>query len=76
VGHHWRFRLFRLAEASRKVLDMKIVVQKNIQGAWFWHLIAANGEILSSSQAYASKSNCKKTAKLVSVAGGFELVIE
>jgi uncharacterized protein YegP (UPF0339 family) len=55
---------------------MKIVVQKNTQGAWFWHLIAANGEILSSSQAYASKSNCKKTAKLVSVAGGFELVIE
>jgi uncharacterized protein YegP (UPF0339 family) len=55
---------------------MKIVVQKNIQGAWFWHLIAANGEILSSSQAYASKGNCKKTAKLVSVAGGFQLVIE
>ena len=76
MGHHRRFRLFRLGASERKVLDMKIVVQKNVQGAWFWHLIAANGEILSSSQAYASKGNCKKTAKLVSVAGGFDLVIE
>ena len=55
---------------------MKIVVQKNIQGAWFWHLIGGNGEIMASSEAYSSKSNCKKTAKLVSAAGGFDLVIE
>jgi uncharacterized protein YegP (UPF0339 family) len=57
---------------------MKIIVQKNIQGAWFWHLVGGNGEILSSSQAYASKGNCKKTAKLVCIASkwAFELVIE
>jgi len=56
---------------------MKIVVQKNVNKAWFWHLIADNGEILSSSQAYSSKSACLKTAKLIAAwKGPVELVVE
>jgi uncharacterized protein YegP (UPF0339 family) len=53
---------------------MKIIIQQNTQGAWFWHLAGANGEIVASSEAYSSKGNCKKTAKSVAQAGGFELV--
>jgi len=55
---------------------MKVIMKQNIQGAWFWHLIGGNGEIMASSEAYASKGNCKKTAKLVADAGGFDLVIK
>lgn len=55
---------------------MKIVVQKNVNGAWFSHLIGLNGEITYSSQAYSSKSACLKTAKIVAAATGWELVIE
>ena len=55
---------------------MKIIVQQNCQGAWFWHLAGANGEIMASSEAYSSKCNCKKTAKLVADTGGFELVLK
>ena len=54
---------------------MKIIVQKNSQGAWFWHLIGGNGEILASSEAYASKGNCLRTAKLVAK-GRFDLSIK
>jgi uncharacterized protein YegP (UPF0339 family) len=52
---------------------MKIIIQQNTNGAWFWHLLGGNGEIVASSEAYSSKGNCMKTAKAVSAAGGFEL---
>ena len=54
---------------------MKIIIQKNKLGAWFWHLVGANGEILSSSEAYSSKGACTKTAKMVGTAGGFKCEI-
>jgi uncharacterized protein YegP (UPF0339 family) len=53
---------------------MKVIIQQNTQGAWFWHLVGLNGEIVASSEAYSSKSSCKRTAKQVADAGGFELV--
>ena len=52
---------------------MKIIIQQNTTGAWFWHLAGANGEIVASSEAYSSKGNCARTAKAVSAAGGFDL---
>jgi uncharacterized protein YegP (UPF0339 family) len=52
---------------------MKIIIQQNTNGAWFWHLAGANGEIVASSEAYSSKGNCTKTAKAVASAGGFDL---
>jgi uncharacterized protein YegP (UPF0339 family) len=33
---------------------------------WRWHLVAANGEILASSEGYSSKQAAERTAKLVS----------
>lgn len=44
---------------------MNIDIQQNTNGAFFWRLIAENGEILAHSESYASKRNCLKTIKSV-----------
>ena len=55
---------------------LKIIATKNINGAWYWRLVGGNGEIMANSEAYSSKGACVKSAKVVSVAGGFEFAIE
>jgi uncharacterized protein YegP (UPF0339 family) len=42
---------------------------------WRWHLVAANGEILATSEAYSSKDAANRTAQLVADAlAGVEVV--
>jgi uncharacterized protein YegP (UPF0339 family) len=54
---------------------LKIIATKNVNGAWYWRIVGGNGEIMANSEAYSSKGACVKSAKLVSVAGGFEFAI-
>ena len=42
---------------------LKIDLFEDVGGCWRWRLVAANGEILASSEAYAKKGNAKRTAK-------------
>ena len=44
---------------------MKFEVVININGAYFFRLIADNGNILASSEAYSSKSKCVQTVKAI-----------
>ena len=47
-----------------------IVLFKDVNGCWRWHLKAANGEILASSEAYSTKAKCKQTATRLAKATG------
>jgi uncharacterized protein YegP (UPF0339 family) len=40
---------------------MKLQLRKNINGAWFWRLVASNGKILAHSEIYSSRAKAKKT---------------
>ena len=51
-------------------MKCEIEITKNKNGCWFWRLVAANGEILASSEAYSSKGACLKTVKGLSKAYG------
>lgn len=44
---------------------MKILFNQNVNGCWFWKLVGQNGETLSVSESYSSKTKCLKTAKAV-----------
>ena len=55
---------------------LKIIATKNVNGAWYWRIVGGNGETMAHSEAYSSKGACVKSAKVVSVAGGFEFAIE
>ena len=54
---------------------MKAVIElfKDVNGCWRWRLVSSNGEILASSEAYASKQKCKQTAKRLSEATGLQI---
>jgi uncharacterized protein YegP (UPF0339 family) len=43
---------------------MNAVIQlfQDVNDCWRWRIVASNGEILASSEAYASKQKCKQTA--------------
>jgi len=47
---------------------MKIVVQKNKRGRWFWKLVARNGRILAVSEDYTRKGACYDTVHRLGVA--------
>jgi uncharacterized protein YegP (UPF0339 family) len=40
---------------------------------WRWHLVAANGEILATSEAYSSKDAARRTAGMVADALSVEV---
>jgi uncharacterized protein YegP (UPF0339 family) len=40
---------------------MKIVVEKNKRGKWYWKLVARNDRILAHSEDYSSKGACYDT---------------
>lgn len=44
---------------------MKIEIDKNKQGEYYWRAVASNGEILAVSEAYSSKAKCEQTVKMV-----------
>ena len=44
---------------------MKIVVEKNRRGKWYWKIIASNGKILAHSEEYSRKQACIDTVFLV-----------
>lgn len=44
---------------------VKVVVQKNRRGKWFWKLVAGNGRVLAHSEDYSSRRACLKTADKV-----------
>lgn len=54
-------------------MKTKIILFKNTLGCWHWHLLAGNGEILASSEAYASKQKCLQTAKRLAEATGLKI---
>lgn len=47
---------------------MYIVLDQNVNGCWFWKMCSDNGQILSISESYSSKTKCMKTAKSVAKA--------
>ena len=53
---------------------MTVEVLQNVNGAWYWNLVGANGECLATSEAYSSKTACKKTANLVGKALGMSKI--
>jgi uncharacterized protein YegP (UPF0339 family) len=45
---------------------MKFVVYRSlINRQWYWHLKAANGEIIAQSEGYTTQANCLATVRLV-----------
>ena len=50
---------------------MNITMSQNRNNAWYWELMAANGETLAVSEGYNSKSKCLKTVKSVAKTLGF-----
>lgn len=50
---------------------MRIEIDQNKNNAYFWRLVASNGEILSISESYASQASCKRTVKSVAKQLGF-----
>lgn len=50
---------------------MKFEIVINQNGAYFFRLVADNGNILASSEAYSSKTKCVQTVK--AIAKGFNL---
>lgn len=52
---------------------MKIEVIQNVNGCWYWRLVAENGEILATSEAYSSKSKCMQTVKSVNKTTGLAI---
>lgn len=54
---------------------MKAVIKlfKNGRGCWHWRMLTNNGEILASSEAYASKQKCLQTARRLSEATGLKI---
>ena len=58
---------------TKKEMIMKIELDTNKNGAWFWKLVGDNGEIMAVSESYSSKGNCNKTVKSVAKDLGFVL---
>jgi uncharacterized protein YegP (UPF0339 family) len=50
---------------------MNITMSQNKNDAWYWELMAGNGETLAISESYSSKSKCLKTVKSVAKTLGF-----
>jgi uncharacterized protein YegP (UPF0339 family) len=50
---------------------MNITMSQNKNDAWYWELLASNGETLAVSESYSSKSKCLKTVKSVAKQLGF-----
>ena len=50
---------------------MNIMMSQNKNDAWYWELLAGNGETLAVSESYSSKSKCLKTVKSVAKQFGF-----
>ena len=50
---------------------MRIKVDINKNGAWFWKLVGDNNEIMAVSESYSSKGNCNKAVKSVAKELGF-----
>jgi uncharacterized protein YegP (UPF0339 family) len=44
---------------------MRFELDTNINGAYFFRLVADNGNILASSEAYSSKTKCVQTLKSI-----------
>lgn len=53
---------------------MKVELFQDAKGCYRWHIVADNNEILASSEAYSSKADATKTAKMLVAKTGFELV--
>jgi uncharacterized protein YegP (UPF0339 family) len=47
---------------------MKIHIEKNKKGRYFWRLVARNGRTLAHSEDYSSKRACEDTVKTVAAA--------
>lgn len=47
---------------------MKIVVQRNKRGKWYWKIVSKNGRILAHSESYSTKKDCLDTAHKVLMA--------
>lgn len=44
-------------------------------GKWYWRMVAANGQTMSHSETYYSKSNAMRAARSLSAKTGFEIVV-
>lgn len=52
---------------------IEIEVLQNVNGCWYWRLVAENGEVLATSESYSSKTKCMKTVKSVSKTTGLTI---
>jgi uncharacterized protein YegP (UPF0339 family) len=44
--------------------------KSDVDGKWYWHLKAGNGEIVASSQGYTTSSACKATVESIRANAG------
>ena len=52
---------------------MYIEITQNVNGCWYWRLMATNGQILAHSESYSSKAKCKQTTKSVAKSCNLEV---
>jgi uncharacterized protein YegP (UPF0339 family) len=53
-------------------MNYKIEMWEGLDGQWYWHIASnKNGQIVLTSEGYASKSNCKRSVSKImsSIAG-------
>lgn len=59
---------------SNETMQAEIVLFRDCNRCWRWHITAANGEILAHSESYASKQKAKQTARRLSDATGLPII--
>lgn len=53
-----------------------IIMTKNSAGKWYWMLSEQNGQTLATSEAYATKASCHRTARKLAMTLKLTLITE
>jgi uncharacterized protein YegP (UPF0339 family) len=57
-------------------MNSKFIIQKSKNGQWFFNLVAANGEVIATSEMYTSKQACYNGVDAVISAAGTAEIVE
>lgn len=52
----------------------KIELFRDVNRCWRWRIVGGNGEVLATSEAYSSMTQCKDTARLLAKVTALEIV--
>ena len=53
-----------------------IIMTRNSAGKWYWMLSEQNGQTLATSEAYATKASCHRTARKLAMTLKLTLIVE